>query len=131
MNLDDARRSLQEHGLRMTASRAAVLRLLGTSERPLTHQDVVDSLVGEPWYRSTLYRNLMDLADSGIAHRTVIGGLARFELAGRANSCIEHPHFVCTTCGTVECLPEDAVRVRGVAHVDDVQLRGRCDTCVE
>ncbi|MCA9519289.1 MAG: transcriptional repressor [Myxococcales bacterium] len=120
----------------MTASRAAVLRLLGTSERPLTHQDVVDSLVGEPWNRSTLYRNLMDLADSGIAHRTVIGGLARFELAGRANSCIEHPHFVCTACGEVSHLEKASVRVDGSGLPDcvtggefEVQLRGRCDAC--
>jgi Fe2+ or Zn2+ uptake regulation protein len=63
----------------------------------------------------------------------------RFEWIGRErhNDAI-HPHFICGTCGTVTCLPEDAVSVRvprgapralkkrrGIA----VQLRGVCDAC--
>lgn len=134
--LDDIRRALRAAGLRVTASRVAVLRLLATSTRPLTHQDVIDALVDNPWNRSTLYRNLIDLAETTIARRTVFGGLARFELAGRANSCTEHPHFVCTECGTVSHLEGVLVRVEGqdvpacVAHGHyEVQLRGRCDAC--
>ncbi len=135
-SLDDIRRTLRAAGLRVTASRVAVLRLLATATRPLTHQDVVDALVDNPWNRSTLYRNLIDLADTDIARRTVFGGLARFELMGRANSCTEHPHFVCTECGEVSHLEGVRVRIEGQELPDsvskgeyEVQLRGRCDGC--
>lgn len=135
-NLEDIRSTLRSQGLRVTASRVAVLRLLVRAARPLTHQDVVDALVEHPWNRSTLYRNLIDLAEVGLARRTVFGGLARFELIGRSNSCTEHPHFVCTACGGVSHLEGVLVRVEGqgvpeaVAHGHyEVQLRGRCDGC--
>jgi len=136
--LDGVREILREHDLRVTASRIEVLRLLAASERPVAHQDVVDALSELPWNRSTLYRNLMDLTERGLARRTVIGGLARFELNGRANSCAEHPHFVCTSCGDVKHLEGATVRVDGrelpatIAGGDfEVQLRGRCDGCGE
>lgn len=135
-SLDDVRRALRAAGLRVTASRVAVLRLLATATRPLTHQDVVDALMDNPWNRSTLYRNLIDLAETGLARRTVFGGLARFEMSGRANSCTEHPHFVCTECGGVSHLEGVLVRVEGqdvpgsVSNGRyEVQLRGRCDAC--
>lgn len=126
---------LREHGLRVTASRLAVLELLDATSEPLTHHDVVARLQGSPWNRSTLYRNLIDLTDAGLLLKSEIGGLMRFERAGRQNACAEHPHFVCTDCGTVTHL--DAVTVhfegRGPQAVSagriEVQLRGRCDDC--
>ncbi len=134
--LDDARRCLRDAGLRVTASRVAVYRLLCDAQRPLSHQDTVDALTDQPWNRSTLYRNLIDLADSGLANRTVIGGVARFELVGRDNSCTDHPHFVCTLCGEVTHLDGVLVRVEGhpvplavASGTFEAQLRGECDRC--
>ena len=134
--LEDIREALRTSGLRVTASRIGVLRLLAAANRPLSHQDVVDALAEHPWNRSTLYRNLLDLVDTGLAFRAVFGGVARFELAGRANSCMEHPHFVCTACGEVNHLEGVRLRIEGDAlpravlegHYE-VQLRGRCDDC--
>ena len=49
-----------------------------------------------------------------------------------------HPHFICGSCGTVTCLPEDAVSVRVLPGAPRalkkrkgvmVQLRGLCDAC--
>jgi len=48
-----------------------------------------------------------------------------------------HPHFVCTECGTIECLPDleyvvtrtkapRAIRQKRV----EVQVRGLCDACM-
>ena len=49
----------------------------------------------------------------------------------------DHPHFMCTGCGTVACLPGVRVRIRtapgsprAVRRRDvDIQLKGRCDRC--
>lgn len=131
---------LRARGLRVTASRLAVLDLVEASEEPLAHHEVCDKLHDSPWNRSTLYRNLIDLTEAGILVKTEIGGVMRFQRAGRQNACAEHPHFVCTDCGTVTHLDGVVVRVdrlegasAGPQAVADgrieVQLRGRCDTC--
>lgn len=126
---------LRAAGLRVTASRLAVLELLDHTTEPLTHHDVVEHLQKSPWNRSTLYRNLIDLTESGLLQKSEIGGLARFERAGRTGACAEHPHFVCTDCGTVSHLESVSVHFegRGPAAVLTgqvaVQLRGLCDDC--
>ena len=129
---------LRARGLRVTASRLAVLDLIEASEEPLAHHDVCDKLSDSPWNRSTLYRNLIDLTEVGILVKTEIGGVMRFQRAGRHNACAEHPHFVCIDCGTVTHLDGVVVRVdtlEGGAPQAvtsgriEVQLRGRCDAC--
>jgi Fe2+ or Zn2+ uptake regulation protein len=48
-----------------------------------------------------------------------------------------HPHFVCTECGAVECLPELELSIRrakaprAVRHGKvEVYVRGLCDACL-
>jgi len=126
---------LRDAGLRVTASRLAVLDLVERSSEPLTHPDVVTRLADSPWNRSTLYRNLIDLTEAGLLGKTTIGGLMHFERLGKANACAAHPHFVCVDCGIVTHLESVTVRVEGagprsLASGDvQVQLRGRCDAC--
>ncbi|MCC6620060.1 MAG: transcriptional repressor [Deltaproteobacteria bacterium] len=126
---------LRRAGLRVTASRLAVLELLERAPEPMTHHDVVERLHGSPWNRSTLYRNLIDLTEAGLLAKSEIGGLMRFERLGRDNACATHPHFVCTACGTVTHLDDVVVRVEGhgprslASGAVEVQLRGQCDAC--
>jgi|GEM_PF-362944 len=131
---------LRTRGLRVTASRLAVLDLVEASGEPLAHHDVCEKLSDTPWNRSTLYRNLIDLTEVGILVKTEIGGVMRFQRAGRQNACAEHPHFVCTDCGNVTHLDGVVVRVDQVEGAGvspaavsagriEVQLRGRCDAC--
>jgi len=126
---------VRERGLRVTASRLAVLELLEHSPDPLTHHEVVDRLKTSSWNRSTLYRNLIDLTEVGLLQKSEIGGLARFERSGKTNACAEHPHFVCTDCGTVSHLESVTVLFEGrgptavMSGQVAVQLRGKCDDC--
>ncbi len=102
----------------------------------MSHSDVADRLTMQAWDRATIYRNLIDLAEAGLARRTDIGDhVWRFEAVTEGHET-SHPHFVCTECGTVECLPElelavrrsrapRAVRQRQV----EVHVRGLCDAC--
>jgi Fur family transcriptional regulator, ferric uptake regulator len=130
---------IRDAGLKSTAGRVAVLRLLHEITSPITHAEASAQLVGTGMDHATVYRNLTDLTEAGLAVRTDLGDhVWRFELRrGEADHKIKHPHFLCTDCGTVECLPEEAVtlkatprapkamRKRGVA----VQVSGRCDDC--
>ncbi len=131
---------LRGAGLRSTAPRIAVLRYLQAAAAPVSHPEIFEALAGEGFDRATLYRNLMDLTDAGLVRRTDLGDhVWRFELRGeeQAGHVVEHPHFVCTDCGEVSCLPGVAVKI--VTHGDApesvssqrvaVQLSGRCNAC--
>jgi Fur family ferric uptake transcriptional regulator len=109
---------------------------------PLSHGEITEALAGHGFDRATVYRNLMDLADKGILARSDLGDhVWRFELR-RAESPAQghgtdHPHFVCTDCGDIECLPTVAVRVVGAegapralaSKAVEVQVKGLCDDC--
>lgn len=137
--LDELRELLHAAGLRATLSRIAVLRHLVASRAALAHGDVAAALEAE-FDRATVYRNLMDLTQAGLVRRSDMGDHTwRFEWVDRErHGESAHPHFICGSCGTVTCLPEDAVSVhvppgapralkkkKGVM----VQLRGLCDAC--
>ena len=138
--LEELRERLRQCGLRATPARIAVLRQFILVSLPMTHSDLVDTLDGQGWDRATLYRNLTDLTEAGLLKRVDMGDrLWRYELLTEEedHSADIHPHFLCTTCGEVSCLPEGAVLV----HVDsrlpkslqagavELQVRGRCDRC--
>jgi Fur family ferric uptake transcriptional regulator len=138
MTKDSARAALQLAGLRVTAPRVAVLRVLARSARPLSHTEVVDKLGKKDWDPATLYRNLVKLRDAGLA--PVVSradGVDRYAFASREGDGHRHPHFVCDDCGQVACLPSAlsaSIVVEGpwATSVQQamVQLRGECPDCL-
>jgi Fur family ferric uptake transcriptional regulator len=143
-NLNELRGELRAHGLRATPARLAVLELVRGNNAPISHGEVADQLAGQSWDRATIYRNLTDLAEVGLLRRTDVGDhVWRFEAVEHEASA--HPHFVCTECGVVECLPEIELTVRrGESRRTvsrskppravkqrqvEVHVRGLCDAC--
>lgn len=137
--LDELRTLVRDRGLRATPSRLAVLDLLlaNAGGQPMSHAEAADKLASGAWDPATIYRNLTDLVEVGLVRRTDLGDhVWRFEAVSATHDGAAHPHFVCTECGTVECLPPmefvvprtktpRAVKQRKV----EVQVRGLCDTC--
>ncbi|CAN5351066.1 transcriptional repressor [soil metagenome] len=127
--------------MRSTAPRIAVLRFLTELGTPVSHAELFEALASEGFDRATLYRNLVDLADSRLVVRTDLGDhVWRYELKGTGDHVGEHPHFVCTDCGVVACLPGVAVRITSTGGEGPppkavtsqkvaVQLTGRCNSC--
>ena len=141
MSVKDARAALRAAQLRSTTSRVAVLQHLSTAYKPLSHSEVAEVLVPAGFDKSTLYRCLVELADAGLLSRQDAGDHSwRFELRrGESHEGGEHPHFVCTDCGTVTCLPDVEVKIapaKGVKHsglgdVTEIFLKGKCPECTE
>jgi len=136
-DLETLRAAVRSAGLRATPSRIAVLHVLRSAGSPSSHSEVVAKLASQAWDPATIYRNLTDLSDVGLARRTDVGDhVWRFEAITGNHEASAHPHFVCTECGSVECLPEldvvtrakapRAVRLKRV----EIQLRGACDACM-
>ncbi len=129
---------IREKGLRSTGPRLAVLRHLEAASKPVSHGELSEALAAEGLDRTTVYRNLTDLTEVGLVQRTDLGDhVWRFELKKDGHDSFQHPHFTCTDCGTVECLPETVLAVKPVRgapralarHKVEVQLRGQCDDC--
>ncbi len=141
--LSEARRqalveALHKAELRVTPARVAVLDAVRQAEAPLTHAELARQLAGCGWDATTIYRNLMTITEAGLVQRKDHGDRRwRFESAREGHA---HPHFICTDCGTVSCLPEVEIKVkrssRGLprsasAGAFEIQLRGVCDSCAD
>lgn len=137
------KRQLREHelrallvscGFRVTQKRLLILRELTKLRTPTSHAELSQRLAGLGLDRVTIYRNLHSLSEAGLLVKTRLGdNVWRFDLtSSRSVEHSHHPHFVCSDCGQVACLPADSVSLRGEAmrnQVAEVQLRGRCKTC--
>jgi Fur family ferric uptake transcriptional regulator len=124
---------LRTRGLRATGSRRAVLAALRRSAQPLTHAAACEQVAGRGWNRVTIWRNLLDLVRVGLARRFDLGDhVWRFEAQPAADPA--HPHFVCTSCGIVECLDGVSVSIQQApkslrSRAVEIQMRGTCDAC--
>jgi Fur family transcriptional regulator, ferric uptake regulator len=134
---EELRQLLAARGIRVTEQRLVILRELAKLRAPISHGELTFRLAGHALDRATIYRNLLSLTDAGILVRTQLGdNVWRFEMpSSSATGHGAHPHFVCTDCGDVSCLPKGAVKVSaGDApriEIAEIQLRGRCGECVE
>lgn len=125
---------LRSHGVRVTDQRLRVLRELAQLRMPVSHTELADRLAGDGMDRATVFRSLVSLSDAGILAKSQLGAVWRYELPGAEGAThAKHPHFVCTDCGDVACLPDKAVQVRTLpakSEVAEIQVRGRCSACV-
>lgn len=85
-----------------------------------------------------MYRNLVELVKAGLARRRDLGDhVWRFEAAGARPGGKDHPHFLCTSCGSLACLDTLKVSLRRGVRVpralkDDaveILVKGLCDEC--
>jgi Fur family ferric uptake transcriptional regulator len=129
---DDVKARIRQAGLKFTGPRAAVLRALAQASAPVSHADVVAAVATDGFEGPTVYRNLIDLEGAGLVHRFDLGDHTwRYEL--RKDVDDGHAHFVCGSCGAVECLPEASVTLKKagsrVGRVAEILLKGSCRTC--
>ncbi len=148
---------LRAANLRITGMRLTLLEQMGAARAPATAQQIFDELCAAAKRdkatrpdRVTVYRTLNTLVEAGLAHKVDPGDrVYRFSLTDHARCegekhVHEHPHFICDSCGTVECLegaevvvkshaarPEQEQAPKRKVKQDGVVLHGTCETCVD
>ena len=138
MNKEQARQLLKAHGMRATAPRIAVLRVLAHVDRPVSHTEVLEQLGQTDWDQATVWRNLIKLKEAQVATvASQAGGIDRYALKTPEDEGHRHPHFVCDECGKTACLPSkltSSMHMEGPWAVSVqqamVQLRGACPECI-
>ena len=133
-----AKQVLRDAGLRATAARVAVFKLLSSVGGPKSHAEVVEALEEFGFDQSTLFRCLNEIADAGLVARLDLGDQTRrFELREPDDVEFTHPHFMCVYCGKLKCMNEFSVQItpsRGprraqLGTITEVLIRGHCGNC--
>lgn len=134
---------LRGSGLRATAARLAIIRVLEEAHGAISATEVMDRLEIVGMDRVTVYRTLGSLVECGLAHKLDPGDRVwRFTLQeNHANGAHDehgvHPHFVCDVCGTISCMERARAEVQLGAHAgegyvirgQETVLRGMCPSC--
>lgn len=127
------RELLKQLGLRSTVPRSLVIEALLTLNRPVSHHELAELIPESEIDLSTIFRNLVLLADAGLVRRMELGDrIWRYEWIG-VPTTEYHPHFVCTQCGQIRCLTESESVTPSLATanllIEEVVLRGLCPNC--
>jgi len=86
--------------------------------------------------KTTVYRILDRLEDDGVLHSFL--GKNGHKWYAKCTSCSgsghhdAHPHFQCSSCGRVDCLPTDIVIPKipnRQIDISQVLLQGKCENC--
>jgi Fe2+ or Zn2+ uptake regulation protein len=133
---------LKHNGLRVTPVRVGVIEVLRKAAGPL---DVPAILAKLPAYTDavTVYRTLNTFTRKKMVHR--VRGEDRSWRYAAGDTAAEdrmqhrHPHFVCESCGKVECLKESEIPATLVkslhlangysVNYPEVVLHGTCPKC--
>ena len=131
------REMIRRKGLRATNARIAVIQKLMVFSYPACHTELAEMLVPMGFDKSTVYRSLNDLAESGLLHRSEFGDhVWRFEFLDPKISNQEiHPHFFCISCGSVTCL--DGANIQyihllnnsEIKDITEIVIKGHCNNC--
>ena len=126
---------LKARGIKKSAQRIAIVNALQAAERPLTEEDIKESM-GEMYDRVTFYRTAQVLADNGVIHRININtDNVRTEYAlNHEDDNSQHMHFYCRACHHVFCLknvPVKSYRLPNgyTAEGYESLIKGLCPEC--
>jgi Fur family peroxide stress response transcriptional regulator len=134
MDAKAIKRSFDGSRLRCTPQRYAVMAFLMEQNSHPTAAEIFEAVnrMDPRSSRATTYNNLRDLVQAGLVREVAVEGRsARFDAKG-----MQHHHFVCDRCGTVEDLkwykvPKPATRSLGKRVLRECELifRGLCTKC--
>jgi Fur family ferric uptake transcriptional regulator len=122
---------------RNTPSKDAVLDLLISSGKAMS-RDAIEQKIGIEIDRATIYRVLNRFCEDGLVHKIVADdGKQYFAVCMKCDEkklADNHFHFRCTSCQTIECLPEAVhFSVPNGYNVESINcvLTGICKDCAK
>jgi Fur family ferric uptake transcriptional regulator len=112
---------IKEANIKPTTARVKILELLQKSDRPLSYEDLKNSLSMD---KATFYRNITTFEKANILNSFESNDKKRyFELKNSP-----HAHFVCEDCNNIECLSSININLPNY-QVNNTILSGKCKEC--
>ncbi len=133
----NAEEILQNHQVKKTTARVAIVQALLESLYPLSENEVKFQM-GERYDRITFFRNTQTLIEAGIIHRIVVNNT---NIKYAMNRCEEkhqhetdHVHFFCQHCNLLVCLMETKTQAYPLPKGYSVEqceviIKGLCEKC--
>lgn len=125
-------------GLRRTRPRIAILSALLKAGRPITQEQIAQTLSSKAPNKVTIYRTLETLVEANVVHKAYLQEKAwHFELARNCTESQCHPHFTCADCGSTFCMTELNMPMAQSPHKgfiiqhQQVRLEGLCPGCAD
>ncbi len=136
MNSDETVSRLEEKGVKPTANRIVVYKLLAAAEHPLTLNDM--ERMNLSLDKSSIFRVLTLFLEHDVVHSFEDGrGVLNYELClsrGACNMKDKHVHFYCESCRQSFCLED--IHIHDVhlpegfsAHSFSFVVKGECPEC--
>lgn len=114
---------IKEKNLKLTPARVEILEILLERNRPISYDDIKDSLSMD---KATFYRNIAKFEDSFIIRSFESNDKKRY-FSLEQNF---HPHFICTQCNTISCLSEkNLINIDGY-KIESIIIKGICPKCL-
>jgi Fur family ferric uptake transcriptional regulator len=138
LSVEAAKVLLRGVQLRCTAARIAIVQSLANASTPSSPAELAGALGAFGFDKSTIYRSLTELHDAGLIVRLDLGdSVRRYELLTVDNTgSSEHAHFMCVSCGQVQCLSQYQFELTGndpkqsfPGSISEVLLKGHCHSC--
>jgi len=127
---------LRSANLYRTKCRVAILKVLTTADRPLSHNEIAKRLGKNHFDKVTIYRTLESFICASLVHKAFLQKKTwHFELADKCTEHQCHPHFTCTNCNRTHCMTELSLPMPKSPHkgfiIDHqrIQLEGLCPRC--
>ncbi len=124
MQLMNIENILNKKDFKLTNARKTILEILIKANRPLSYEDIKDSLDMD---KATFYRNILKFEEEDIINSFESNDKKRYyEISKKV-----HPHFICTVCSKIECIHQDLnLSLRGY-QIDNIILKGICQNCLK
>lgn len=130
------RKILKAANLYRTKCRAAILKVLLKTHKPLNHEQIARRLGKKHFDKVTIYRTLESFCKVGLVHKAFMKKRAwHFESAQDCSENQCHPHFTCINCGHTHCLTGMTPPLIKSPHKgfiirrQEVRLEGLCPAC--
>ncbi len=109
--------------INLTTARKAILNILLDSKKPLSYEDLKDSLDMD---KATFYRNIIKFEEANIISSFESNDKKRyFEIQQT-----KHSHFICTSCSQIECIHENLNFNLTGYRIDNILIKGICPDCL-
>jgi Fur family ferric uptake transcriptional regulator len=121
---------LQQHQLKKTSPRLAIIEALQSADAPLDEAGISKQM-GSHYDRTTFYRSMQTLTDAGVIHRIVVD---RLTVKYALRHLPDHAHFYCNNCRQLICLEEIhpgpyKLPVGFQTSEAEVIIKGLCNKC--
>lgn len=133
----DIERLLTEKGVRPTANRILVMRVLAQATHPVSLAEI-EELLGLTVNKASIFRALEVFAAKDVVHEIEDGSRSlKYELCQGSHShsiSDQHVHFYCERCGQTYCFEDimpPTIKMPGgfLPHSVNYMIKGTCPKC--